>query len=359
MPPAPLPPSSLASTTTRFPLALRLLVPWAVLVGAGSGGDGAAPSAVHAVPPGGRLAHFPAELAPGRGGGRAAPLLPALHAAGRAGGPRLPPAPASSWRVSAPPARGLRLRGGGKSKSARARSWKEQSKHHAELRKKSIRKNRNKNPQEATYTKEARENIRKVADARRLRELEENQEHKRRMAEERATDFNHLLRLDYMRANEEADRRRAEKYQTLDDYSDSIERELEELRQKRGESRCLTVPDWREGHPGYWKTVEKEAQNADIDDPEKVLSCLLAPFGPMDSSDYRSDTPPANMFPGTSISPNSSNSSSSSLSPSYAPKCLGTVVTRYGKLLWRTGTSGELPPTTAAMPASRPVRKWL
>ena len=134
----------------------------------------------------------------------------------------------------------LRLRGGGKHKAARPRSWKEQSTHHAELRKGSIRKNRGKNAQEATYTKEARDNLRRVSDARRLREMEENEERKKRLAEERGSDFNHQIRLEYMRANEEADRRRAEKYQTLDDYSDSVERELEALRQKRGETRGLT-----------------------------------------------------------------------------------------------------------------------
>lgn len=166
----------------------------------------------------------------------------------------------------------LRLRGGGKHKAARPRSWKEQSTHHAELRKGSIRKNRGKNAQEATYTKEARDNLRRVSDARRLREMEENEERKKRLAEERGSDFNHQIRLEYMRANEEADRRRAEKYQTLDDYSDSVERELEALRQKRGETRGLTVPDWREQHPLYWQDVDKEVVDEleDLSDPAKV-----------------------------------------------------------------------------------------
>ena len=169
----------------------------------------------------------------------------------------------------------LRLRGGAKHKSARPRSWKEQSTHHAEMRKASIRKNRGKNAQAATYTKEARENIRKIQDARRLREMQENEERKKRLKEDRATDFNHKLRLEYMRANEEADRRRAEKYQTLDDYSDSVERELEELRQKRGETRGLTIPDWRgEGHHNFWREVDAEIATEDmqaLSDPEQVL----------------------------------------------------------------------------------------
>jgi len=166
----------------------------------------------------------------------------------------------------------MQLRGGGKSKPARPRSWKEQSTHHAELRKSSIRKNRNKNAQEATYTKEARDNIRKVADARRLREMGENEQRKARLKEERATDFNHQMRLEYMRANEEGDKRREEKYQTLEDYSDSVERELEELRQSRGETRGLTVPDWREEHPIYWKEVSKETRDdQELDDPKKVV----------------------------------------------------------------------------------------
>ena len=241
-------------------LALHFLVPWAVVVGGGRGCDGGCaraglpwPQALLGVPDTGRRARGFALTLPAV---RAAPWM-LWTAQGRECGGVLAPR--------------MRLRGGGKTKSTRPRSWKEQSKFHAGLRKKSIHKNRGKNPQEATYTKEARENIRKVTDERRLRELEENRERKRRMAEERGTDVNHLLRLEYMRMNEEADRRRAEKYQTLEDFSDSVERELEELRQKRGESRCLTIPDWRDGHPGYWKAVEKEVQGAgDIDDPEKV-----------------------------------------------------------------------------------------
>ena len=166
----------------------------------------------------------------------------------------------------------LRLRGGAKSISTKPRTWKQQSKHHAEMRKSSIRKKRGKNPQEATWTKEARANIRTVADARRLREMAENEERKLRLKEERGTDFNHQLRLEYLRANEEADRRREERYQTLEDISDSVEREIEELRQKRGESRGLTVPEWRGEHPSYWKEVEKEVANEreDLSNPEKV-----------------------------------------------------------------------------------------
>eukprot|EP00802_Teleaulax_amphioxeia_P013596 Tamp_13648.p1 GENE.Tamp_13648~~Tamp_13648.p1 ORF type:complete len:468 (-),score=97.78 Tamp_13648:294-1664(-) len=166
----------------------------------------------------------------------------------------------------------LRLRGGAKSIATKPRTWKQQSKHHAEKRRSSIRKKRGKNAQEATYTKEARANLRKVEDARRLRELSENEERKRRLKEERGTDFNHELRLEYLRATEEADRRRAEKYQTLEDYSDSVEREIEELRQKRGDKRGLTVPDWRGEHPSYWKEVDQEVadQLEDLSNPDKV-----------------------------------------------------------------------------------------
>jgi hypothetical protein len=166
----------------------------------------------------------------------------------------------------------LRLRGGAKSISTKPRTWKQQSKHHAEMRKSSIRKKRGKNPQEATWTQEARANIRTVADARRLREMAENEERKLRLKEERGTDFNHQLRLEYLQANEEADRRREERYQTLEDISDSVEREIEQLRQKRGESRGLTVPDWRGEHPSYWKEVEQEVANEreDLSNPEKV-----------------------------------------------------------------------------------------
>ena len=175
----------------------------------------------------------------------------------------------------------LRLRGGAKSIATKPRTWKQQSKHHAEKRRSSIRKKRGKNAQEATYTKEARANLRKVEDARRLRELSENEERKRRLKEERGTDFNHELRLEYLRATEEADRRRAEKYQTLEDYSDSVEREIEELRQKRGDKRGLTVPDWRGEHPSYWKEVDQEVadQLEDLSNPDKV--CAYAPPLPL------------------------------------------------------------------------------
>ena len=178
----------------------------------------------------------------------------------------------------------LRLRGGAKSISTKPRTWKQQSKHHAEMRKSSIRKKRGKNPQEATWTKEARANIRSVADARRLREMAENEERKLRLKEERGTDFNHQLRLEYLRATEEADRRREERYQTLEDISDSVERELEELRQKRGDSRGLTVPDWRGEHPSYWKEVEEEVANErdDLSNPEKVCMYIhiMSSFSP-------------------------------------------------------------------------------
>ena len=177
----------------------------------------------------------------------------------------------------------LRLRGGAKSKPSRPRSWKEQSTHHAAVRKHSIRVRRGKNEQAATYTKEARDNLRRVHAARRLREIEETEKRMERLKEERASDFNHQLRLEYMRANEEADRRHNEKYQTLEDYSDSVERQLEELRQKRGESRGLTVPEWRDGgHTNFWREVDKEVADEvdDLENPSKVCVCVF-PFVPL------------------------------------------------------------------------------
>ena len=86
-----------------------------------------------------------------------------------------------------------------------------------------------------------------------------------------------------MRANEEADRRHNEKYQTLEDYSDSVERQLEELRQKRGESRGLTVPEWRDGgHTNFWREVDKEVADEvdDLENPSKVCVCVF-PFVPL------------------------------------------------------------------------------
>jgi len=60
----------------------------------------------------------------------------------------------------------------------------------------------------------------------------------------------------------------------LDDYSDSIERELEELRQKRGETQGLTVPAWNEaGHQTFWEGVEGKVASRkgfDIDDVEAI-----------------------------------------------------------------------------------------
>ena len=70
--------------------------------------------------------------------------------------------------------------------------------------------------------------------------------------EEMKTDFNHLLRKSYLKISEEKDIERKTKYPTLEDYSDPIEREIETLRQKRGDTRYLTDQDWREVQPRYW-----------------------------------------------------------------------------------------------------------
>lgn len=162
-----------------------------------------------------------------------------------------------------------RLRGGAKTKRVKPRSWKDQGEHHRFKRKASIRNNRGQ--RKAMYTAESLKVLQKDMDRRRLKELEDKEIQVEVDAEEQATGVEHQMRLEYMKINEEEDARREAKYQTLEDYSDSVERELEELRQKRGDTIGLTVPDWREGHPSYWKEVDKRTREEDLEDSEKVL----------------------------------------------------------------------------------------
>ena len=164
-----------------------------------------------------------------------------------------------------------RLRGGAKTKPTKPRSWKEQSVHHRRIRQRSIKKNRGKNSQKAYLNPTALRVLQKADDKSRLKQLEKKDAERRQKKANLVDTVEHNVRVRSMKVKEEADRKREEKYQTLDDYSDSIERELEELRQKRDENRGLVLPDWREEHPTFWKEVDEMNEGeTDLDDPEKV-----------------------------------------------------------------------------------------
>ena len=170
----------------------------------------------------------------------------------------------------------LGLRGGAKHKKVRARSWKEHGEHHRRMRKASIKKNRGVlRPKH--YSKDAIKALEKHEDELRLKELEEKLVNKQKNADELKNGIAHRLRKYYMSICEQKDRERREKYRTLDDYSDPVERELEELRQKRGETRFLTTPNWRKEHPTFWKEVDKLTRDDDdLENPEKARECTYS-----------------------------------------------------------------------------------
>ncbi|EKX54924.1 hypothetical protein GUITHDRAFT_131901 [Guillardia theta CCMP2712] len=168
------------------------------------------------------------------------------------------------------------LRGGAKTKPTKPRSWKEQSVHHRRIRQRSIKKNRGKNSQKAYLNPAALRALQKADDKSRLKQLEKKDAERRQKKANLVDTVEHNVRVRSMKVKEEADRKREEKYQTLEDYSDSIERELEELRQKRDENRGLVLPDWREEHPTFWKEVDEMNEGeTDLDDPEKVWNAYI------------------------------------------------------------------------------------
>jgi hypothetical protein len=164
----------------------------------------------------------------------------------------------------------IRLKGGAKHKKTRARSWKEHGEHHRRIRQASIKKNRGV-VRPKHYTKDAIKALEKQEDEQRLKEIEERLAKKEKLAEDFKMGVAHQLRKYYMQVCAQQDEEREKKYRTLDDYSDPVERELEELRLKRGESRFLTEPDWRKEHPTYWKEIDRLTRDEkDLDDPDKV-----------------------------------------------------------------------------------------
>jgi hypothetical protein len=196
----------------------------------------------------------------------------------------------------------LRLRGGAKSKRVRARSWKEHGEHHKRMRKASIKKNRGVlRPKH--YTAQAIKSLEKYEDELRLKEIEDKLAKKETHSEVLKNGIAHHLRKHYMRISEQQDAERKQKYKSLDDYSDPVERELEELRQKRGETRCLTGPDWRKEHPTYWKEVAKLTQDDDdLDNPDKVRGPSIPSRSFTRSHSVRSDVDtPASGLSGCSL----------------------------------------------------------
>ncbi len=75
-------------------------------------------------------------------------------------------------------------------------------------------------------------NLNKLADEKRLLRIHQKEERLRAEQEDEEMGIEKQMRQEYLEVTEAEDAKREAKYQTLDDYSDSIERELEDLRAK-------------------------------------------------------------------------------------------------------------------------------
>jgi len=120
------------------------------------------------------------------------------------------------------------------------RSWKRQAQHHRRIRRNSIYKNRGLHT--AKYTDAPLRSLKREHDRRWLKALEDAERAAADQLPEQVDDVEQQLRGEYMLVQADADARREARCQALGGFSESMERELESLRQRRGETLGLVRP---------------------------------------------------------------------------------------------------------------------